>query len=215
MRLLLLGPPGSGKGTQAKRLCATHGMQHISTGDILRAAIAAQSPVGKQAEPYLSQGKLVPDDMVNQLVAERFSGQQRPKAFLLDGYPRTMAQAQVFDEILASHGERLDRVLRLMVDDDEIVRRISGRRVAVGSGAVYHVVFKPPKVPDRCDVTGEPLVQRPDDREATVRQRLEIYRAATLPLIDYYRAKGLLRDVPGTGTVEEVNAALARELPGD
>ena len=207
MRLILIGPPGSGKGTQAKR-----GMVHISTGDILREAIAKKTPLGQKAEPYLVSGQLVPDSLVNDLIAERFRRSDRPASFLMDGYPRTEAQADAFEAVLKEVGLPIERVALLNVDDAEIVRRISGRRVAPSSGTVYHVLFKPPKVADRCDVSGEPLVQRPDDREETVRERLKVYRASTAPLVERYRRQSLLREVKGTGSPDEVAVALNRAL---
>lgn len=214
MRLILIGPPGSGKGTQAKRLCVRHAMAHISTGDILRDAIAKQSPLGRQAEPLINQGKLVPDTLVNDLVADRFRRADRPANFLMDGYPRTLPQAQAFNALLQELGLGVDAVVLLDVPDDEIVKRISGRRVAPASGAVYHIQFKPPKVEGRCDISGEPLVQRPDDKEETIRERLKVYRTNTLPLLDFYRGRGLLRTVDGTGSVDAVAEALSKVLPG-
>lgn len=212
MRLILIGPPGSGKGTQAKRLCADRGLVHLSTGDILRDAISRKTALGLKAEPYLAAGQLVPDALVNDLIADRFRAPGRPDAYLLDGYPRTLAQAEAAERTLADAHLPPDHVVLLNVDDAEIVRRISGRRVAPSSGIVYHVIFKPPKTPGRCDVTGEALIQRPDDREDTVRERLKVYAASTKPLVDHYRRLGLLREVNGMGSPDEVAAALARAL---
>ncbi len=204
MRIILLGPPGSGKGTQAKKLCDHFGMSHISTGDILRDAIRRQTPLGNQAAPYLTSGQLVPDTLVNDLIADRFHQADRPESFLMDGYPRTVAQAEAFDGVLKELGLPIDAVVVLNVADEEIVRRISGRRVCPSTGRLYHVVFNPPRVPDRDDETGEPLEQRADDREETVRKRLTLYRSATLSVLDYYRQRQRLVEVDGQKSVDVV-----------
>lgn len=213
MRLILLGPPGSGKGTQAEKLCAHFSMVHISTGDILRDAIRRQTPLGQQAEPYLTAGQLVPDQLVNDMVADRFQGQNRPQAFLMDGYPRTVAQAEAFDRVLAQVNLPVDAAVVLKVSDEEIVRRISGRRVCPSTGHLYHIVFNPPKVPDRDDVTGEPLEQRADDREDTVRKRLSLYRSATVSVLQYYRDRQLLIEIEGKQSVDAVFQCILQSLP--
>jgi adenylate kinase len=208
MRILLLGLPGAGKGTQAQYLTARYGIPQISTGDMLRAAANAGSALGKEARNYMDRGALVPDELVIALVQQRVLQPDAAKGFIFDGFPRTLAQA----EALRSAGVDLDAVIELDVGDDEILRRMSGRRVHPGSGRTYHVHFNPPKVADRDDVTGEPLVQRPDDREETVKKRIEAYHVQTEPLVDYYghwarsgdaRAPQYLK-VSGQGAVEDI-----------
>jgi len=208
MRILLLGLPGAGKGTQAQYLTARYGIPQISTGDMLRAAAKAGAALGKEAQKYMDRGALVPDELVIALVQERVSQPDAAKGFIFDGFPRTLAQA----EALRSAGIHLDAVVELDVDDDEILRRMSGRRVHPGSGRTYHVHFNPPKVADRDDVTGEPLVQRPDDREETVKKRIDAYHAQTEPLVDYYGRWAASGDavapryvkISGEGAVEDI-----------
>ena len=206
MRLILLGPPGSGKGTQAKLLNKRRGMTHISTGDMLRDAKAAGTPAGLKAAPFMDHGKLVPDDVVNEAIAERFRGDDAPTKFVLDGYPRTLAQAASFDQVLRQQFLNLDGVVLLDVDDDEIVRRISGRSSCPNPAclATYHIVKKPPRVTGVCDLCGSTLQQREDDREETVRRRLEVYRRNTMELIPHYRAQHLLHEVCGQGDIESI-----------
>ena len=182
MRILLLGLPGAGKGTQARFLMEKYGIPQISTGDMLRSAIATGSDLGRQAKGYMDRGELVPDDLVIALVRERSKQADSKVGFVLDGFPRNLAQA----EALREAGIDIDCVVDLQVDDNEILRRLSGRRVHPASGRSYHVEFSPPKTPDCDDVTGEPLVQRPDDNEATVRKRIETYHSQTKPLVNYY-----------------------------
>ncbi|HSA88392.1 MAG TPA: adenylate kinase [Burkholderiales bacterium] len=202
MRVILLGPPGAGKGTLANAICEKFGIPQISTGDMLRAAIKAGTPLGRQAKTVIDAGQLVSDDIIVSLVRERLKQPDSRRGYLFDGFPRTIPQAEAID-----HEEvAIDHVLEIDVPDEEIITRMSGRRVHPGSGRVYHVKFNPPKVEGRDDVTGEPLVQREDDREDTVRKRLEVYRAQTRPLIDYYRrlAGGKYRRISGRGSVEDV-----------
>ncbi len=215
MRLILLGPPGSGKGTQAKLLCQAHGMTHISTGDILRDAVRRGTPMGKLAQPYMDQGKYVPDHLVNDIIAEQFHQPDCPKAFLMDGYPRTLAQAIAFDHVLQQASLGLTAVLKLDVPDDEIVRRVSGRRSCPKDGSVYHKVFQPPKQADRCDLCGTRLTQRSDDREEIVRERLSVYHQSTANLLDFYQQLKLLRVVSGLGAVPEIFAALECALKSE
>jgi adenylate kinase len=217
VRLILLGPPGAGKGTQAAFITERYGIPQISTGDMLRAAIEAGSPVGKAAKKAMDAGQLVSDEIIIALVKDRLTKPDCATGYLFDGFPRTIPQA----EAMKATGVAIDFVLEIDVPDGEIIRRMAGRRVHLASGRTYHVVFNPPKVPDRDDVTGELLVQRDDDREDTVRKRLEVYHRQTSPLIDYYRkwvASGdprapAHRRVSGQGTVEEIRdrclAALA------
>jgi len=182
MRILLLGLPGAGKGTQAQYLSARYGIPQISTGDMLRAATTAGTPVGNEAREYMERGALVPDALVIELVKERVKQPDAANGFIIDGFPRTIAQA----EALRDAGVDIDAVINLQVRDEEIVRRMSGRRVHPGSGRTYHIDFNPPKVAGRDDVTGEALVQRPDDNESTVAKRIETYHSQTKPLVDYY-----------------------------
>lgn len=218
MRILLLGAPGAGKGTQAQFLMSQFGIPQIATGDMLRSAIRANAPLGLQAKAYMDKGALVPDDLVIALVKERITQADCAKGFIMDGFPRTLPQA----EALKNAGVDLDVVINFDVADDEILRRMSGRRVHPASGRSYHVVFNPPKVADKDDVTGEPLVQRADDAEATVKARLEVYHAQTKPLVQYYvdwnksgdqRAPRYVH-IPGVGKVEAIRdqivAALAK-----
>jgi adenylate kinase len=214
MRLILLGPPGCGKGTQAKLLTQRNHLEHIGTGDILREAIRQGTPSGLRAQPFVDSGRLVPDDLVNDLVAERFGRPDRPGRFVMDGYPRTVAQALAFDRMLAGHSLNLTGVLLLRVDDEEIVRRLSGRWSCPKAGckATYHTVSNPPRVPGFCDEDGTPLIQRSDDREETVRARLAVYHKNTEELIPHYRAQGLLHEVPAQGPIEQVYANLTQVL---
>jgi adenylate kinase len=204
MKVILLGPPGAGKGTQAKFICEKFGIPQISTGDMLRAAIKAGTPLGKQAKKVMDAGQLVSDDIIMGLVRERLKQPDCKRGYLFDGFPRTIPQA----EAIAQEGVGIDHVLEIDVPDEEIITRMSGRRVHPGSGRVYHVNFNPPKEEGRDDLTGEPLVQREDDREDTVRKRLEVYRAQTRPLIDYYQrlAGGKYRRISGRGSVEDVRS---------
>ncbi len=206
MRLILLGPPGAGKGTQANFIREKYGIPQISTGDMLRAAVKAGTPLGLAAKKVMDAGQLVSDDIISGLVQDRLKQPDCARGYLFDGFPRTIPQA----EALKRAGVPIDYVLEIDVPDDEIIARMSGRRVHPASGRTYHVKFNPPRVAGKDDVTGEPLIQRDDDREATVRKRLEVYRAQTRPLVDYYgRASGekaapRYREISGLGSVEEI-----------
>jgi adenylate kinase len=208
MRLMLLGPPGAGKGTQASFIREKYGIPQISTGDMLRAAVKAGTSLGLAAKKVMDAGQLVSDDIIIGLVRDRLQQRDCARGYLFDGFPRTIPQA----EALTRAGVPLDYVLEIDVPDDEIVARISGRRVHPASGRTYHVKFNPPKVAGRDDVTGEPLIQRDDDREETVKKRLEVYRAQTRPLVDYYgrwAASGeqgapRYRKISGLGAVDEI-----------
>jgi len=203
MRLILLGPPGAGKGTQAQVIREKFGIPQISTGDMLRAARAAKTPLGIEAGRIMDAGQLVSDDIIVGLVKERLKQPDCKPGYLFDGFPRTIPQA----EAMQSAKVQLDFVLEIDVPDEEIIARMSGRRVHSASGRTYHVKFNPPKVEGRDDVTGEPLVQRDDDKEATVRQRLEVYRRQTRPLVDYYsKLAGVkCRRISGLGKVDEIS----------
>jgi adenylate kinase len=218
MRLILLGPPGAGKGTQAAYITFEYAIPQISTGDMLRLAAKAGTPTGIAAKRLMDAGQLVPDEIILALIKERLSRPDCAKGYLLDGVPRTLVQA----EAMRKAGIAIDYVLELRVPDDEIVARMSGRRVHSGSGRVYHIRFNPPRVEGRDDVTGEPLVQREDDREETVRKRLAIYHAQTEALIDYYNRWAKSEDdgapryvrIEGSGTVEEIRDRALAALRG-
>jgi adenylate kinase len=212
MRILLLGLPGAGKGTQAQFLVRRLSIPQISTGDMLRAAIKSRTPLGKEAQSYMERGALVPDALVIALVKERIKAPDCAAGFIMDGFPRTLPQAEALREANVD----IDIVINIEVADSEILRRMSGRRVHPGSGRTYHVDFNPPKVAGKDDVTGEPLVQRADDNEATVRERIATYHAQTKPLINYYLARGASGEahapryvrIPGVGSVEHIRDAI-------
>jgi adenylate kinase len=205
LNLILLGPPGAGKGTQAERLTDDFRLPHISTGDILRTAVAAGTPLGDTAKGFMDAGELVPDDVIIGVILERLLDDDARDGFLLDGFPRTIEQADALADELEKLDRRLTAALVIEVPDDEAVRRISGRRVSRKTGRVYHVEFDPPKHEGRCDIDGSELIQRDDDEEATVRRRLDVYRRQTAPLIDYYEERGLLRRLDGTRGPAEVH----------
>jgi adenylate kinase len=212
MRLILVGSPGSGKGTQAELLSTRINLVHISTGDILREAVQKKTKLGLQVESYLANGKLVPDDLVNEVVAERFRRDDRPERFVMDGYPRTLAQAASFDQALRQQFLDLTAVILLRIDDEEIVRRMTGRRTCPACQRSYHVVYNPPRVSGICDNCGSKLVQRPDDNEETVRERLKIYHECTMQIIPHYRTQGLLREVDGVGPIEDIYGRIIQQL---
>jgi adenylate kinase len=214
MRLILLGPPGSGKGTQAKLLSQRLGLAHIGTGDMLRVAIRLGTPAGRQAQPFVSTGQLVPDDLVNQIIADFFSRDSRPEHFVMDGYPRTLPQAMSFEQVLRQQFLGVDAVILLNVDDEEIVKRMSGRWVCPNPtcGAPYHTTFNPPRKPGICDVCGSRLIQREDDKEETVRKRLAIFHASHGELLEFYRRSGLLREVSGLGDIETIYGNILKVL---
>src|SRR4051794_14773175 len=196
MRLILLGPPGSGKGTQSALLSKRLGLEHVGTGDLIRAAIRDNTPVGQRAKPFVDAGKLAPDELVNDIIAERFHRTDRPQKFVMDGYPRTLAQGRAFDAVLTQCDLPLTAVLLLVVEDAEIIARLGGRWSCETRGckATYHTVINPPKVAGICDDCGSVLVQRSDDKEETVQARLVVYHRNTTELIPYYRSRGLLRE---------------------
>jgi adenylate kinase len=208
MRLVLFGPPGAGKGTQAKRLAQLHGLTHLSTGDLFRAAIAAGSPLGQEVEGLLKAGSLVPDDVTNHVVAERLDADARAAGFVLDGFPRTVEQAAWLLDFLARHGAHLDGVVSLRVPEADIVRRLSGRRTDRETGAIYHLAFSPPPP----DVPDERLVHRPDDREDAIRERLRVYHADTAPLETFFRERARLEEVDGVGSTDEVAGRIGEAI---
>jgi len=214
MRLILLGPPGAGKGTQATRLVEQYGIPQISTGDILRAAVRQGTELGKTAKSYMDSGKLVPDSVVIGIIQERLKEADCSKGYILDGFPRTVAQADALKDAVAAMGQKIDHVLSIEVPNEELVQRLAGRRTCKGCGAMYHVKFGPPKVAGKCDKCGGELFQRDDDQEATIRSRLAVYDQQTAPLIEYYRKAGLLRPIDGIGGMDEIYGRIAAVLGG-
>ncbi len=208
MRLILLGPPGAGKGTQAKRLIERYGIPQISTGDILRAAVRDGTDLGKKAKEYMDAGELVPDEVVIGIIEERLQEADCAKGFILDGFPRTVAQADALNRVLGNLGQAIDHVVSIEVPDEELVERLTGRRTCRGCGAMYHVKFSPPVADGVCDKCGGELYQRDDDREETIRARLKVYHDQTAPLVEYYEKAGLLRRIPGQGSVDEIYARI-------
>jgi adenylate kinase len=207
LNLILLGPPGAGKGTQAERLVEDFGLPHISTGDMLRAQVAAGSELGQRAKSYMDAGDLVPDEVIIGMILERIAEEDAADGFLLDGFPRNQQQAEALDQALGQLSRQLTAALLIEVPDEEVVRRLAGRRVCVKNPShIYHVEFDPPKHEGVCDQDGSRLIQRDDDREETIRRRLEVYHAQTEPLIDFYDRAGLLRRVDGRRGADEVHA---------
>lgn len=215
MRMILIGPPGAGKGTQGQLLIQRLQLTQISTGGMLREAIAAGAPAGKKAEPFIKAGKLVPDEVVNALIADYFQRDERPTRFVLDGYPRTVPQAVALDAVLRKHDLDLNAVVVLEVPDDELIRRTSGRWICPTDQTPYHLVNKPPIKAGVCDLCGSALIQRPDDREATVRKRVTDYHSQTEELIPYYRTKGILHQIPAIGSVEDIYQAIVQAISED
>jgi len=212
MMVVLLGPPGAGKGTHADAIRSGFGVPHVSTGDMLRAAIEAGTPSGRKAKELVERGELVPNDLMAEMVRDRLSDKDASTGFILDGYPRNLDQARDLDGMLATRGAALDRVLSLVVDDEEIVRRLSGRRTCEECGAPYHVVSAPPKIAGTCDRCGGPLAQRADDRPDVIEHRIAVYRAQTEPLVAFYRERGLLAEVDATGSLGAVRQRVVGAL---
>ena len=212
MRLILLGPPGAGKGTQAKLLVEQLRIPQIATGDMLRAAVQAGTALGREAKQYMDRGGLVPDEVIIGLVRERLQAPDCARGYILDGFPRTLTQAEALGSTLEELGTGLDHVLSLEVPTEELVLRIAGRRTCRNCGAMYHMRFSPSARTGHCDRCGGPTYQRDDDQEETVRNRLQVYGDQTAPLIEYYEARGLLRRVPGTGEVAEISQRISRAL---
>ena len=213
MRLVLLGPPGAGKGTQARMLEKRLSTPQVASGDLLRSAVRSRTPLGLQAKRYMDKGALVPDDLVLKLIDERLNKPDAAAGFILDGFPRTVEQAETLGGMLKEHGDRhLDKVVAIMVPDDEIVKRISGRRTCKNCGAMYHLIYDPPRNQDLCNNCNGELYQRDDDAEDTVRMRLDVYAAATRPLLEYYGRTGLLTQINGIGRPEEIQQRIINEL---
>lgn len=214
MNILFMGPPGAGKGTQAERIVDEFRVPHISTGDAFRLAMSQGTPLGVQAKSFVDQGLLVPDEITNGIVRERLEKSDCDNGFLLDGFPRTIAQAEALDEMLASMGKRIDHVINLKVDRDLLLGRLTGRRICKSCGSTYHVLFNPPKVEGVCDKCSGELYQRSDDTEEKVGTRLDEYNNKTAPLLEYYGNKDLLREVDGQQDIDEVTAGISSLLRG-
>ena len=212
MRLVFLGAPGVGKGTQAEMVAAKLAIPKISTGDLLRTGVAQKTPLGLEAQQYMTRGELVPDNVVIGLVAEKIASAECEKGFILDGFPRTILQADALSGILEDQGVSLDRVIYFVIPREEVVKRLSGRRSCSACSAVYHVDYVPPKQDGRCDECGAALVQRSDDKRETVESRLVVYEEQTSPLIDYYQEKQVLAELDGAGPVEQVQERLSALL---
>jgi len=212
--LIFLGPPGAGKGTQAKLLSVSLGVPQVSTGDMLRSAVKNATPMGLQAQSFMDAGRLVPDEVVVGIVQERLSESDCKGGFILDGFPRTVAQAEALDAMLAAVGRKIDNVICIEVEDSVLVERMVGRRVCSGCGAGYHVIFEPSKVSGICDKCAASLTQRVDDVEETVLRRLDVYVQQTEPLIGYYADSGCLRTVPGGGSVGEIRERIEAAIAG-
>ncbi len=208
MKIIMLGAPGAGKGTQAKKIAEKYGVPHISTGDIFRANIKNGTELGNKAKTYMDQGLLVPDELTVALVIDRIQGEDCKNGFVLDGFPRTIPQAEALDEALKGLGEAMDYAIDVDVPDENIINRMSGRRACLDCGATYHIVTIPTKVEGICDACGSKVVLREDDKPETVQKRLEVYHAQTQPLIDYYKGQNILKTVDGTQPMEAVFGAI-------
>lgn len=212
--LILLGPPGAGKGTQAKMLVESYGIPQISTGDILRAAVKEDTELGKQAKSCMDKGELVPDSVVIGIIEERLKQPDCEKGYILDGFPRTVPQAEALDGILDKMGSEIDHVVSIDVPDDELMGRLTGRWTCKGCGAMYHEKTKPPKKAGECDECGGQLYQRDDDKAETIKERLKVYAAQTEPLIEYYSKKDIVRKVDGIGSIDDILGRVKKVLNG-
>ena len=212
MKIIMLGAPGAGKGTQAKKIAAKYAIPHISTGDIFRANIKNNTELGQKAKTYMDKGELVPDELVVDLIMDRFKEADCANGYVLDGFPRTIPQAEALDKALAANNEAVDFAINVEVPDENIINRMSGRRACVGCGATYHIVYNPTKVEGKCDTCGADLILRDDDKPETVLNRLKVYHEQTQPLINYYEGKGILKEVDGTVDMNEVFAAITAIL---
>ncbi len=204
MRIIMLGPPGAGKGTQARMLAEKYGIPQVSTGDILREEVKKESDLGKQAKSYMDQGELVPDKLIIDMILKWFDNGEGKKGYIMDGFPRTVAQAVAFASALSERGEEIDGVINIEVDEQELIHRLSGRRTCSKCGAMHHIHFDPPEEEGLCDACKGELITRDDDREETVINRLKVYRKQTEPLIDYYKGSGVIKTVDGMGSIEEI-----------
>lgn len=214
MRIVLLGPPGSGKGTQAKILNEVYHAPHINTGDLLRDEVARGTEVGKVAKPYMDRGELVPDEVVTRMVEERLSQPDCKDGLILDGYPRNITQAESLERILVKLDMRLDCVLNIVIDDDELIRRLTTRRICSNCGAIYNMLNKPPKKEGVCDICGGKVIQRDDDKEDVIRRRLEVYKKQAESILQLYRKKGLVRNIRGDVGLEALPAEIRRVMKG-
>ena len=212
LNLVLIGPPGAGKGTQAERLVEDFGFPYYATGDILRAAVKEGSELGQKAKEYMDNGDLVPDDLICKVIMERVDSDEARDGFLLDGFPRTVGQAEVLNDALERRDRALTAALRIDVADEEVIRRLSGRRVCVKNGHTYHIEFDPPKNDEVCDQDGSRLEQRDDDKPETVQKRLDVFHDQTEPLVEWYEDKGLLRTFDGTRSPDEVHDRIRATL---
>ena len=215
MRVVLLGPPGGGKGTQAQKLIEKFKMPQVSTGDLFRAAVKNQTELGKKAKEYMDKGQLVPDEIVIGMVKERMAKDDCKKGFILDGFPRTIGQAEALDKMLPELKMKLDAVVEIAVPDQEVVKRLSGRRTCTKCGAMYHMEFNAPKTAGKCDKCGSELYQRDDDNEKTIKSRLDVYHNQTSPLINYYQKKGIYKKVEGTGDINNIFKNVVKALGAD
>ncbi len=212
---ILLGAPGAGKGTQAAMLVLALGIPHVASGDLFREHLSKGTELGLLAKQYMDEGKLVPDDVTVRMVLDRLAQPDCAKGAILDGFPRTIAQAQALERALSANGQRIKAALYIKVSNDELLRRLGGRYTCKNCGAVYHIVFDPPKQPGVCDKCGGPLYQRPDDTPETAKKRLDVYFQQTAPLIEHYRQQGLLREIDGEQPIEAVHAALLNVIKGE
>ncbi len=212
MKIIMLGAPGAGKGTQAKKIAEKYGIPHISTGDIFRANIKNGTELGKKAKTYMDQGALVPDELVVDLVVDRVGQEDAKNGYVLDGFPRTIPQAEALDKALAAINDKVDYAINVEVPDENIINRMSGRRACVDCGGTYHIKYNPTKVEGVCDACGGKLILRDDDKPETVKNRLSVYHEQTQPLIDYYSKQGILKEVDGTVDMEEVFNAITAIL---
>jgi len=214
VRLVFLGPPGAGKGTQARKLAREWSVPQVATGDMLREAVSNGTPLGREAKTFMDRGALVPDDVMVGLIAERLAQPDAKRGFILDGFPRTIPQADALERLLGELGVSLDRVVYFDVADAELLRRLTGRRSCPVCQSTFHVVSNPPKRENVCDRCGSALVQREDDREATVRRRLQVYAEQTAPLLDRYRKRGVLTTVAGEGKIDAIHVAIKKAVAG-
>jgi len=212
MRLIIMGPPGVGKGTQANKIHQNFGIPHVSTGDIFRTLLRSEDEVGLEVRKYLDQGLLVPDELTNKVVETRFKEKDVHEGFIFDGYPRNVFQAESFNKFLDKHNWKIDLVINVEADDELIIKRLSGRRVCPTCGKTYHLESNPPKVDGICDVDQTTLIQREDDKPETIKKRLNVYSEQTKPLIEFYTKLGLLKSVSGEGTIEETNRMIKKIL---